>query len=148
MHRHRPHRPLVNIVPPTPTDHDGRARERADRTVVDAAHTAVDGDGVLLPRRLRTRLRVHDPRARDGALRVLERQVRASFTQAFTQPALAAYTLASGRLHIGLPRHFTRPDVPQVAYPEGFQGNEIPIDGAAVARLVRERLTLAEEMDD
>ena len=74
--------------------------------------------------------------------------MRASFTQAFTQPALAAYTHASGRLHTGSPRHFTRPDVPQVAYPEGFQGNEIPIDGAAVARLVRERLTLAEEMDD
>ena len=45
-------------------------------------------------------------------------------------------------------RHFTRPDVPPVAYPPGFQGNDIPIDGAAVARLVQERLTLAEEMDD
>ncbi len=45
-------------------------------------------------------------------------------------------------------RFFTRPDVPPVAYPEGFQGNEIPIDGAAVAQLCRERLTLAEEADD
>ncbi|KAI1798393.1 hypothetical protein LXA43DRAFT_968715 [Ganoderma leucocontextum] len=59
-------------------------------------------------------------------------------------------TRALGMVHYGFwnDKHFTRPDVPQVAYPEGFQGNEIPIDGAAVARLVRERLTLAEEMDD
>ena len=35
-----------------------------------------------------------------------------------------------------------------MAYPEGFQGNEIPLDGAAVAKLIQERLTLAEEMDD
>lgn len=45
-------------------------------------------------------------------------------------------------------RAFTRPDVPPVNYPEGFQGNEIPIDGAAVARLCHERLTLSEEADD
>jgi hypothetical protein len=29
------------------------------------------------------------------------------------------------------------PDLPGVNYPEGFQGNYIPIDGAAVARLLR-----------
>jgi hypothetical protein len=45
-------------------------------------------------------------------------------------------------------RAFTRPDVPPVAYPEGFQGNEIPIDGALVARLCVERLSLSEEADD
>lgn len=45
-------------------------------------------------------------------------------------------------------RYFTRPDVPPVAYPEGFQGNSIPIDGALVAELVHERLTLSEEADD
>jgi hypothetical protein len=44
--------------------------------------------------------------------------------------------------------YFTGADVPPVAYPEGFQGNEIPIDGALVARLVHERLSLAEEADD
>lgn len=43
---------------------------------------------------------------------------------------------------------FTSPQVPQTQYPEGFQGNAIPIDGAAVARLCHERLTLAVEMDD
>ena len=43
---------------------------------------------------------------------------------------------------------FTRPDVPSVNYPEGFQGNSIPIDGAAVARLCHERLTLSDEADD
>lgn len=35
-----------------------------------------------------------------------------------------------------------------MAYPEGFQGNSIPIDGALVAELVHERLTLSEEADD
>jgi hypothetical protein len=35
-----------------------------------------------------------------------------------------------------------------VAYPEGFQGNEIPIDGELVAELVHKRLSLAEEADD
>ena len=45
-------------------------------------------------------------------------------------------------------RAFTRPNVPQVAYPEGFQGNEIPLDGALVARICQERLTLMEELDE
>jgi hypothetical protein len=44
--------------------------------------------------------------------------------------------------------HFTSPSFPIPAYPEGFQGNEIPIDGAAVARLCRERLEVAAEVDD
>ncbi|OSX63259.1 hypothetical protein POSPLADRAFT_1073979 [Postia placenta MAD-698-R-SB12] len=59
-------------------------------------------------------------------------------------------TRALGMVHYGFwnDRAFTRPDVPPVNYPEGFQGNEIPIDGAAVARLCHERLTLSEEADD
>jgi hypothetical protein len=43
---------------------------------------------------------------------------------------------------------FTSPDVPQQAYPEGFQGNAIPIDGKAVAKLCEHRLALSEEADD
>ncbi|KAI0634976.1 hypothetical protein C8Q77DRAFT_1171784 [Trametes polyzona] len=59
-------------------------------------------------------------------------------------------TRALGMVHYGFwgDRYFTRPDVPPVAYPEGFQGNSIPIDGALVAALCHERLTLAEEADD
>ena len=34
----------------------------------------------------------------------------------------------------------TAPKIPEVAYPEGFQGNEIPIDGKKVAQLVEQRL--------
>lgn len=37
-------------------------------------------------------------------------------------------------------RYFTNPDTPHVAYPEGFQGTSIPIDGAVVAKLCHERL--------
>jgi len=44
--------------------------------------------------------------------------------------------------------YFTGAEVPRVAYPEGFQGNEIPIDGELVAKLVHRRLSLAEEADD
>ncbi|KAF8800895.1 hypothetical protein BYT27DRAFT_7174884 [Phlegmacium glaucopus] len=43
---------------------------------------------------------------------------------------------------------FTSPAFPRPKYVEGFQGNEIPIDGEAVARLCVERLTLASEVDD
>ncbi|KZV67294.1 hypothetical protein PENSPDRAFT_635987 [Peniophora sp. CONT] len=59
-------------------------------------------------------------------------------------------TRALGMMHYGFwgDSAFTRPDVPPVAYPDGFQGNEIPIDGALVARLIHERLTLSDEADD
>ncbi|KAH9042482.1 hypothetical protein EDB85DRAFT_1915292 [Lactarius pseudohatsudake] len=59
-------------------------------------------------------------------------------------------TRALGMVHYGFwgNSYFTGADVPPVAYPEGFQGNDIPIDGAVVARLVHERLSLAEEADD
>lgn len=42
-------------------------------------------------------------------------------------------------------RTFTQPDIPpRPNYPEGFQGNDIPLDGAVVARLVERRLSLGE----
>lgn len=45
-----------------------------------------------------------------------------------------------------LTRTFTQPDVPhQQNYPEGFQGNAIPVNGATVAKLVHKRLTLGLE---
>lgn len=37
---------------------------------------------------------------------------------------------------------FAYPNVPEVNYPEGFQGNEIPIDGSAVAQLCEQRLVV------
>ena len=43
---------------------------------------------------------------------------------------------------------FTSPDIPPVNYPEGFQGNTIPIDGTLVARICHERLSLVDEADD
>ncbi|KAG8221356.1 hypothetical protein J3R82DRAFT_1528 [Butyriboletus roseoflavus] len=42
----------------------------------------------------------------------------------------------------GLDRTFTSPKVPKVAYPDGFQGNSIPLNGEVVAKLCRERLQL------
>ncbi|GMK58483.1 hypothetical protein CspeluHIS016_0505150 [Cutaneotrichosporon spelunceum] len=49
---------------------------------------------------------------------------------------------ALGIRHYGWWGHesFTYPNTPPVAYPEGFQGNEIPIDGKAVAQLCEQRL--------
>ncbi|KAH9480331.1 hypothetical protein JR316_0006929 [Psilocybe cubensis] len=37
-------------------------------------------------------------------------------------------------------RYRTYPDKPDVDYPEGFQGNFIPVDGAAVAQLIEDRI--------
>lgn len=42
----------------------------------------------------------------------------------------------------------TAPDTPPAAYPEGFQGDAIPIDAEAVLRIVRMRLNYDEEADD
>lgn len=44
--------------------------------------------------------------------------------------------------------HFTSPRFPPRKYPEGFQGNDIPIDGVAVAKLCLDRLTLPIEIED
>lgn len=35
---------------------------------------------------------------------------------------------------------FTAPNNPQIAYPEGFQGNEIPCDGKVISELIVQRL--------
>lgn len=35
---------------------------------------------------------------------------------------------------------FTYPNTPPVAYPDGFQGNDIPLNGKAVAELIEQRL--------
>ncbi|WWC86270.1 uncharacterized protein L201_001143 [Kwoniella dendrophila CBS 6074] len=49
---------------------------------------------------------------------------------------------ALGMRHYGIwdDQAFTAPDTPQVAYPEGFQGNEIPLNGKTVADLIVQRL--------
>jgi len=51
-------------------------------------------------------------------------------------------TRALGMVHYGFwgNEYHTYPDIPPVAYPEGFQGTSIPIDGALVAKLCHERL--------
>lgn len=44
---------------------------------------------------------------------------------------------------------FTRPNVPQFPdYPEGFQGNNIPLNGAVVAKLAHRRLMLEPDSAD
>ncbi|EFI27191.1 hypothetical protein CC1G_15016 [Coprinopsis cinerea okayama7 len=59
-------------------------------------------------------------------------------------------TRALGMIHYGFwnNTHFTSPALPTPKYVPGFQGNEIPIDGDAVARLCVERLSLVSELDD
>jgi len=59
-------------------------------------------------------------------------------------------TRSLGMVHYGFwgNRTFTSPEIPPVNYPEGFQGNEIPIDGTLVARICLERLNLVDEADD
>ncbi|KAJ9108971.1 hypothetical protein QFC21_000294 [Naganishia friedmannii] len=58
---------------------------------------------------------------------------------------------ALGVTHYGFwgSEYFTHPDTPKVAYPEGFQGNEIPIDGKVVADLIHARLSIpVEEVEE
>ncbi|TDL23888.1 hypothetical protein BD410DRAFT_786555 [Rickenella mellea] len=60
-------------------------------------------------------------------------------------------TRALGMVHYGVWDNitFTRPDVPPFPqYPEGFQGNDIPVNGMVVADLVHRRLQLDQETDD
>jgi len=56
-------------------------------------------------------------------------------------------TRALGMRHYGFWGHeyFTSPDLPPIAYPDGFQKNEIPLDGDVVAQLCHERLSLPDE---
>ncbi|KAJ7600474.1 hypothetical protein C8J56DRAFT_813276 [Mycena floridula] len=51
---------------------------------------------------------------------------------------------AMGITHYGFwgSQYFTSPGLPVQSYPEGFQGNEIPIDGVVVANLIVHRLSL------
>jgi hypothetical protein len=37
-------------------------------------------------------------------------------------------------------RHYTYPNEPKVSYPEGFQGDSIPVYGPAVAQLIEHRV--------
>jgi len=54
------------------TDHDGSPRKRSHIFGMDEAIPSVNGHGVLLSRRFRSRLRIHQPCLGHGALRVLE----------------------------------------------------------------------------
>lgn len=49
---------------------------------------------------------------------------------------------ALGMRHYGIHNDtsFTEPSLPRVDYPEGFQGNEIPVYGPFVAKLIEERI--------
>lgn len=53
---------------------------------------------------------------------------------------------ALGIKHFGIwdDQTFSAPDTPQPGYPDGFQGNEIPLNGRVVRELVEKRL-LAEK---
>jgi len=57
---------------------------------------------------------------------------------------------ALGITHYGFwgSQYFTSPELPPRAYPDGFQGNDIPIDGDAVAALCVHQISLNEEADD
>lgn len=96
-------------------DHDGRARERSHVPAVDEAVAEVHRHGVLLPRRFRARLRVHDARARDGPLRILGQQVR----RALLVGATVELTPFDPQ-HLYQPRHAAR------GVPRGVPGQRDP----------------------
>jgi hypothetical protein len=51
-----------------------------------------------------------------------------------------AHTLGIRHFAVQHDVHFTRPNEPQVDYPEGFQGNSITVVGKVVADLIEDRL--------
>ncbi|KAF5392787.1 hypothetical protein D9757_001020 [Collybiopsis confluens] len=55
-----------------------------------------------------------------------------------------------GLRHFGIwnDKVVSAPDFPPPTYPEGFQGNEIPVDGRTVAELVKNRIGAAGEVDE
>ncbi|KAI5988065.1 hypothetical protein EDD15DRAFT_2290886 [Pisolithus albus] len=58
------------------------------------------------------------------------------------------YTARSlGMMYYGVwdNRTFSSAELPPVAYPQGFQGNSIPVDGSTIAKLCRERLSIKNE---
>ncbi|KAJ6557206.1 hypothetical protein DFH09DRAFT_922828 [Mycena vulgaris] len=79
---------------------------------------------------------------------------RATVTEFFYPGGFAhdyEYTArALGITHYGFwgAQSFTSPNTPPNLYPEGFQGNSIPIDAEAVGRVCYDRLTLSIEVDD
>ena len=90
----------------------GRTRQRSDIFTMDETDTTKHSHGILLPWRLRARLRVHDARVGNDALRVLGRQVRLSSHPPFEYRTRTDCSFVCSA--------FTRPDVPPVAYPDGF----------------------------
>ena len=56
-------------------DHDGCSWQRSYRAALDAPHPSLDRHGILLPRRLRAGLRIHDTCIGHGSLWLLERLV-------------------------------------------------------------------------
>lgn len=65
----------------------------------------------------------------------------------YTARAMGA---GGGLKHYGIwnDQVLTAPGFPPPSYPEGFQGNEIPVDGKTVANLVRNRIGAAGELDE
>jgi hypothetical protein len=73
------------------------------------------------------------------------------FTMDSGEPGMSCQSHIAAWSHSHIILHnsyFSGAEAPPVAYPEGFQGNEIPLDGEVVAQLVHRRLSLAEEADD
>lgn len=58
----------------------------------------------------------------------------------FTERRFLSGVIAANAMHPSSLRSFTSENLPRRDYPDGFQGNEIPIDGKAVAETCLEIL--------
>ena len=121
------------------TDYDGCAWKRDDVARVDETVPAYDCHGVLLSRRVHSRLSIHSVRSGNRLLRMVGKRVRFSLHYEVARHIPSACALMVLTSFI-FPRSFTSDNLPRVAYPKGFHGNQIPIDGAAVAKVCLARL--------
>lgn len=110
---------------------------------MDEAIAALDCYGILHSRRVYDRLSIHSVRFGDNLLWVVGKRVRFQSTMRWLPIFPVPMRVRIDGTHIvrfPYSRSFSDENLPHRAYPEGFHGSQIPIDGAAVAKACVARL--------
>jgi hypothetical protein len=110
------------------SDHARRARKRSQPSSLDASDSAISGYRDVLPGRIRSRLYVA---VFHNSLVTLSCDLIDQWT---------AHALGIRHFAIQHDLSFTSPNLPIVAYPEGFQGTAVTVVGNLVADIIEDRL--------
>jgi len=118
-------------------DYDGCSWKRDDVARVDEAIAALNCHGILLPGRVYGRLSIYGVRSGHNILWVVGKRVRFQSTVRW----LGMFVMVVPTLfRFPHSRSFGHNNLPPKAYPKGFHGSQIPLDGAAVAKACVARL--------